>query len=36
MLKREMLPSFGEKNMLADDFDFNKLREKEINVIHIG
>ncbi len=36
MLKREKLLSFKGKKLLADDFDFQKLREKEINEIHNG
>lgn len=36
MLKREKLLSFRGKNLLADNFDFSKLREKEIDETHIG
>lgn len=36
MLKREKLRSFRGQKLLADDFDFSKLREKENDEIHIG
>jgi len=36
LLKREKLLSFRGKNLLADNFDFSKLREKEINEIHFS
>ncbi len=36
MLKREKLITLRGKKLLADNFDFTKLREKEIHEIHIS
>ncbi len=36
MLKREKLIGLRGMNLLADDFDVNNLRKKEIDEIHIG
>lgn len=36
MLKREKLVTLRGKKLLADNFDFTKLRGKEIDEVHIG